>query len=283
MARSFLCKQCSRLFKYGLASIVVQLTVLSLLATTSVANYAFSLYHSDIMGLVLGNGVQQRDETGAIDHNVIFVLDEYTRCVHDKCHTSSVSPFDDTTKIIKAIHAADRDRPLHLVISTNGGSLMHCQQIIRWLRLHPAGYTVYCNEAYSSGTLVSISADELVMSNHSLLGKIDPQYAGQEEIIFRAIYRDWLQAEGGTNRSDALRGHDYALKRSEATLNTLEKIIRESMPAYLTPQSVIDGPLLYSELRHFTTFNIEEVRQMGINVRTPLEHEASYFGYFQAK
>lgn len=262
------------------------ITVLIVCALLGAGTMAINLYYTELKGLLLGNGVQPHNATSSeVDSNLIYLVDENTRCVHVQCHTSSISPFDDTTKIIKAIHAADRTRPLRLVVSTDGGSMIHCQQIVRWLRLHPSGFVVYCNEAYSAGTLVSISADELVMSNYSLLGKIDPIIGGQEEIIYRSFYRPPCQQQQPecNNGTSGLFSFDYNVKRAVATLNTAEKIIRESVPRYEQLAQAIKTQLLYSELRHWTSFNIDEVRQMGFNVREPYAHELEYFGYFQAK
>jgi membrane-bound ClpP family serine protease len=190
--------------------------------------------------------------------------------------TASISPFSDTTDVIKAIHHADPILPIHVIISTAGGSLVGCKTILRHLRKHPAGYVVYCNEAYSAGAILSISSDQIVMDEYSHLGKIDPSFGGYEAIILKQLY--YLRASENTT---SYLTHD--MLRSISLLNSLEKMLKEFVPNYSNMETTIKDNLIYSNLSHFESFNYDEMGAMGFNVRKPESHELIYFGYFQAK
>lgn len=270
-------KLISRLTKYTLLSFFTIITACIIYVGSHASSHLFILYKTDMMGALTGNGVQEKNSSGFIDRNIIYILDENTRCIYDTCKTSTISPFDDTTNTMKAIRNADPSKPIKIIVSTDGGSLTHCQKIVQWLRLHPAGYIVYCNEAYSAGAIVSLCANEVVMNAYSFMGKIDPISSGREEII----YHSFVTRNNSNNTQ--LTDFDYAVKRSIATLNTVEKILMEAMPLYKKLENVIKEKLIYSELRHFTSFNADEMKQMGFNIREPRDDEEKYFGYFQAK
>ena len=209
------------------------------------------------------------------EKNVIYIFDESTHD-RDSLQAAWSNPLDDTSGIIKSIRNADPALPIKVVISTNGGSIIACQRIITALRLHPSKFVVYCNEAYSAGTVISLCAEEVVMNKYSLMTKIDPIFQGKEENFYYLSKSD-------VDNEKRLTEFDYAMKRSIASFNTMEKILREAMPQYDKLGVVVREKLIYSELRHFTSFNADEMKSMGFNIREPRDDEEKYFGYFQAK
>lgn len=164
-----------------------------------------------------------------------------------------------------------------MVISTYGGSLINAKNIIRHLRLHPSGYIVYCNEAFSAGSLVALTAKEVVMNNYSFMGKIDPIVGGEQQIIYNTFY------EPNTTYPHPLTSLNYVIRRSNMAMNTMEKILKEFVPNYESLERVIKENLIYSDLLHSDSFNFREMKEFGFPVRIPLPEESIYFGYFQAK
>lgn len=82
----------------------------------------------------------------------------------------------DSEEIIRAIHLTDADVPLDLVLHTPGGLVLASLQIARALWKHPGKVTVFVpHYAMSGGTLIALAADEIVMSEHAVLGPVDPQ------------------------------------------------------------------------------------------------------------
>jgi ClpP class serine protease len=83
---------------------------------------------------------------------------------------------NDSEDVLRAIQMTDADVPLDLVLHTPGGLVLAALQIAKAVREHKAKVTVFVpHYAMSGGTLIALAADEIVMSEHSILGPIDPQ------------------------------------------------------------------------------------------------------------
>lgn len=86
---------------------------------------------------------------------------------------------DDAEKILNAIRTTPREQPIDVILHTPGGLAIAALQIARALRAHPGRVTVFVPYfAMSGGTLVALGADEIVMTEHAMLGPIDPQING---------------------------------------------------------------------------------------------------------
>jgi len=83
---------------------------------------------------------------------------------------------DDSEEVLRAIQMTDDDVPLDIILHTPGGLVLAALQIARAIRGHKATVTVFVpHYAMSGGTLISLAAQEIVMSRHAVLGPIDPQ------------------------------------------------------------------------------------------------------------
>jgi hypothetical protein len=184
--------------------------------------------------------------------------------------------FGNITSTLTSIHESDRSKPLKVVVSTDGGLLTGCQQIIRRLRAHPAGYVVYCNEAWSAGSMVALASDEIVMDKFSMLGKIDPITGGMEARVAGSFHQP------DTTSIHPITGVDFLTKASIGVLNSVELFLGEVVPNYTNREEVIKKHLIYSDLSHNTGFYFDTVKKWGFNVREPSPQERElYFGYFQ--
>jgi len=82
----------------------------------------------------------------------------------------------DSEEVIRAIHLTDDDVPIDLVLHTPGGLVLASTQIARALKKHQGKVTVFVpHYAMSGGTLIALAADEIIMSEHAVLGPVDPQ------------------------------------------------------------------------------------------------------------
>lgn len=83
---------------------------------------------------------------------------------------------NDSEEVLRAIQLTDDDVPLDIVLHTPGGLVLAALQIARAISLHKGRVTVFVpHYAMSGGTLIALAANEIVMSNHAVLGPIDPQ------------------------------------------------------------------------------------------------------------
>src|SRR3977135_3030951 len=83
---------------------------------------------------------------------------------------------NDSEELLRAIQMTDDDIPLDIVLHTPGGLVLAALQIARAIHEHKGKVTVFVpHYAMSGGTLISLAADEIVMSKHAVLGPVDPQ------------------------------------------------------------------------------------------------------------
>src|SRR5207244_538300 len=70
-------------------------------------------------------------------------------------------------------------RPLDLILHTPGGLVLAAEQIAKALVEHKGKVTVFVpHYAMSGGTLIALTADEIVMDPNAVLGPVDPQIGG---------------------------------------------------------------------------------------------------------
>ena len=83
---------------------------------------------------------------------------------------------NDSEEVIRAIHLTDPDVPLDIVLHTPGGLVLASLQIARAIRKRKSKVTAFVpHYAMSGGTLIALAADEIVLSEHAVLGPVDPQ------------------------------------------------------------------------------------------------------------
>ncbi|MGH9373529.1 MAG: SDH family Clp fold serine proteinase [Vicinamibacterales bacterium] len=89
---------------------------------------------------------------------------------------SSSIGIEDSEAILRAIRLTPPDQPIDLILHTPGGLVLAAEQIALALLDHPAKVTVFVpHYAMSGGTLLALTADEIVMDPHAVLGPVDPQ------------------------------------------------------------------------------------------------------------
>jgi ClpP class serine protease len=83
---------------------------------------------------------------------------------------------DDAEGILRAIRETPPGRPIEIILHTPGGLVLAAQQIAAALADHDGPVTaVVPHYAMSGGTLIALSADEILIDPHSALGPVDPQ------------------------------------------------------------------------------------------------------------
>jgi ClpP class serine protease len=83
---------------------------------------------------------------------------------------------NDSEEVLRAIQMTDDDVPLDIILHTPGGLVLAALQIARAIRAHKAKVTVFVpHYAMSGGTLIALGANEIVLSQHAVLGPVDPQ------------------------------------------------------------------------------------------------------------
>jgi ClpP class serine protease len=83
---------------------------------------------------------------------------------------------DDSEAVLRAIRLTPPDQPIDLILHTPGGLVLAAEQIAHALAEHKGKVTVFVpHYAMSGGTLIALTADEVVMDPNAVLGPVDPQ------------------------------------------------------------------------------------------------------------
>src|SRR2546427_3424584 len=86
---------------------------------------------------------------------------------------------EDSEAILRAIRLTQPEPPLGLILHTPGGLVLAAEQIAKALVEHKGKVTVFVpHYAMSGGTLIALTADEIVMDPNAVLGPVDPQIGG---------------------------------------------------------------------------------------------------------
>ncbi|QOC24734.1 S49 family peptidase [Microbacterium hominis] len=86
----------------------------------------------------------------------------------------------DKTGFMSAVFGLDRSLGLDLILHTPGGDIAATESLVDYLRAMFNGdiRVIVPQLAMSCGTMIALSAKEVVMGKHSSLGPIDPQIGG---------------------------------------------------------------------------------------------------------
>jgi ClpP class serine protease len=83
---------------------------------------------------------------------------------------------DDAEGVLRAINETAQGRAIEIILHTPGGLVVAARQIAAALADHEGRVTaVVPHYAMSGGTLIALSADEIVVDAHASLGPVDPQ------------------------------------------------------------------------------------------------------------
>jgi ClpP class serine protease len=83
---------------------------------------------------------------------------------------------EDSEAILRAIRLTPADQPIDMILHTPGGLVLAAEQIAHALVEHKGKVTVFVpHYAMSGGTLIALTADQIVMDPNAVLGPVDPQ------------------------------------------------------------------------------------------------------------
>jgi hypothetical protein len=106
--------------------------------------------------------------------------------------------YEDLNSVMSTIFGMDFSQGLTLILHTSGGQTIAAETLVSYLRSKFDYIEVIIPTlAMSAGTMISLSADHLVMGRQSQLGPIDPQMpVGGRYVSARAIVDQFERARG---------------------------------------------------------------------------------------
>ena len=175
----------------------------------------------------------------------------------------------DSEAILRAIKLTDPKVPIDLILHTPGGLVLATEQIANALARHPSKVTVFVpHYAMSGGTLLALSANEIVMDENAVLGPVDPQL-GQLPAV--SILRVLEQKSINEIDDNTLILADVSRKAIKQVKDTIRRITSRD---YLPEETErLAEELTNGQWTHDYPITVEEARQLGMKISTSLPPE----------
>jgi ClpP class serine protease len=176
---------------------------------------------------------------------------------------------EDSERIIDAINSTDPEVPIDLVLHTPGGLVLASYQIARALNRHRGKVTVFVPYyAMSGGTLIALAADEIVMSEHALLGPTDPQIGKFSAAALLRVME--------TKPIDKIDDETLLLAdQAEKAMKQLNAIVREMLEGKMSAEATdqLSRLLTRGAWTHDYPITCEQAKQLGLNVSSEMPGE----------
>lgn len=176
---------------------------------------------------------------------------------------------NDSERIISVIQMTDPDIPIDIILHTPGGLALAALQIASALKKHRGKVTVYVPYyAMSGGTLIALTADEIVMGEHSSLGPVDPQIG---QYPAPSIVNVLKQKDIRDIDDETLILADI----SQKAINQMENCILNLLPDRYSDEEKrnIAEMLTQGHWTHDFPIDVDTARSLGLNVNTHVPKE----------
>ncbi len=175
----------------------------------------------------------------------------------------------DSEEILRAIELTDKNTPIDLILHTPGGLVLAALQIARALKKHPAKVTVFIpHYAMSGGTLIALSADEIVMSPNAVLGPLDPQI---QTFPAPSILKVVEKKDPNEIKDETIILADIAEKSIRQLENAIEELLEGKMEQ--SEAKKIAKKLTEGHWTHDYPITPESAKALGLNVKTEMPEE----------
>lgn len=169
---------------------------------------------------------------------------------------------DDSEEILRAIKLTDPQVPIDVILHTPGGLVLAAELIAEALRRHPAKVTVFIpHYAMSGGTLIALSADEIVMDDNAVLGPVDPQIGEQPAASILSVLE---QKDINSISDDTLIKADIARKAIRQVKETVAHILSERFTPEIAER--LAEVLSSGRWTHDYPISADEAVQLGLPV-----------------
>jgi len=176
---------------------------------------------------------------------------------------------NDSEEVLRAIHLTDPSIPVDIVLHTPGGLVLAATQIARAIHKHRGKVTAFVpHYAMSGGTLIALAANEIVMSEHAVMGPVDPQLGKSPAAsILKAVARKPVDRV----RDETLILADQAEKAVSQVRESVQELLTDKIP----PEKVEHLAKLLSEgtWTHDHPITYETAKSFGLPVRSDIPAE----------
>jgi ClpP class serine protease len=177
---------------------------------------------------------------------------------------SSSIDIEDSEAVLRAIRATPPDQPIDLILHTPGGLVLAAEQIAHALVEHRGKVTVFVpHYAMSGGTLLALTADEVVMDPNAVLGPVDPQIGDMPAASIVKL----LELKPRERISDEMLVlADVAIKARMQVASFVAEVLLKHMPKERA--LALAAALSEGRWTHDFPITVEGARALGLPVST---------------
>lgn len=176
---------------------------------------------------------------------------------------------NDSEAVIRAIYLTDANVPIDLILHTPGGLVLAATQIARAINRRKGKVTALVpHYAMSGGTLIALAADEIVMSDHAVLGPVDPQL-GQYPAV--SLLKTVEQKSKDRLDDETLIFADQAKKSITQVQTTVRELLRGKYPDSLADN--LATMLSEGRWTHDFPITFEYAKDLGLHISSEMPPE----------
>jgi len=182
---------------------------------------------------------------------------------------SSSIDIEDSEAVLRAIRATPSEQPIDFILHTPGGLVLAAEQIAHALVERRGKVTVFVpHYAMSGGTLLALTADEVVMDPNAVLGPVDPQLG---DLPAASIVKLLELKPRAQISDDMLVLADVAIKARLQVTAFVTQVLLKRLPkekALSLAETLSEG-----RWTHDFPITAEAAKALGLPVSTEMPHE----------
>ncbi len=175
----------------------------------------------------------------------------------------------DSEELLRAIKLTDNRIPIDIILHTPGGLVLAAEQIASALAKRKGKVTAFVpHYAMSGGTMIALSADEVVMDDNAVLGPVDPQVGNFPAVSILKVLAD-KPAKDIDDETMILA--DVARKAITQVKDTIRKIAC----CQYSPEEAekLAETLASGQWTHDYPISFEEAKALGIKVSNKMPED----------
>ncbi len=177
---------------------------------------------------------------------------------------------EDSERVLRAIRMTPKDMPIDLIIHTPGGLALAATQIANALLKHEAPVRVIVPHfAMSGGTLIALSADEIIMDPNAVLGPVDPQIGQMPAASILSVLE---KKEYKDIDDQTLIYADVAQKAIKQMKEYLKNLLVTNGMDEKKAEHIAEE-LSVGKFTHDYPLTVDYLKELGLNVKTEVPEE----------
>lgn len=168
----------------------------------------------------------------------------------------------DSEELLRAIQLTDDKIPIDIILHTPGGLVLASEQIASALAKRKGKVTVFVpHYAMSGGTMIALSADEVVMDGNAVLGPVDPQVGNYPAVSILKVLADKPAKDIDDQTMIMADMSRKAIAQVKATIKKIACCQYEEEEAEKLAETLASG-----RWTHDYPISFEEAKELGIKV-----------------